>query len=141
MIPDLEIWRAANLLIKRYGDKAQAEATARAEALADAGDPEGCRLAPDYPGRRAASSAAMSGVSAPRATPCSTAARPKGNFTPCSNWQRRSITSGRWRAVPLIAAQCSVSLPEAILTTPRRCLPSPQYLDAQWNRRSDPKRK
>jgi hypothetical protein len=34
VIPDLEIWRAANLLIKRYGDKAQAEATARAEALA-----------------------------------------------------------------------------------------------------------
>ena len=55
MIPDLEIWRAANLLIKRYGDKAQAEATARAEALADAGDPEGCCLAPDYPGRRARS--------------------------------------------------------------------------------------
>jgi hypothetical protein len=40
VIPDLEIWRAANLLIKHYGDKAQAEATARAEALADAGDPE-----------------------------------------------------------------------------------------------------
>jgi hypothetical protein len=31
-------------LIKRYGDKAQAKATARAETLADAGDPEGAAV-------------------------------------------------------------------------------------------------
>ena len=32
---------AANLLLKRYGDKARAEGTARADALAEAGDREG----------------------------------------------------------------------------------------------------
>jgi hypothetical protein len=38
---DIDIWRAANLLLKRYGDKAQAEGAARANALAAAGDREG----------------------------------------------------------------------------------------------------
>jgi hypothetical protein len=41
VISELEIWRAANLLLKRYGDKAGAEGTARADALADAGDRKG----------------------------------------------------------------------------------------------------
>ena len=41
VISELEIWRAANLLLKRYGDKAGAEGTARADALAAAGDREG----------------------------------------------------------------------------------------------------
>jgi hypothetical protein len=41
VISELEIWRAANLLLKRYGDKARAEGTARADALAAAGDREG----------------------------------------------------------------------------------------------------
>ena len=36
-----EIWRAANLLLKRYGHKAGPEATARAHALVAAGDREG----------------------------------------------------------------------------------------------------
>jgi hypothetical protein len=38
---EIEIWRAANLLLKRYGDRARAEGTARADALAAAGDREG----------------------------------------------------------------------------------------------------
>ena len=41
MISELEIWRAANLLLKRYGEKAGAEGAARDDALADAGDREG----------------------------------------------------------------------------------------------------
>jgi hypothetical protein len=41
VISELEIWRAANLLLKRYRDKAGVEGTARADALAAAGDREG----------------------------------------------------------------------------------------------------
>jgi len=41
VISEIEIWRAANLLLKRYGDKAGAEGTARADALAAAGDRDG----------------------------------------------------------------------------------------------------
>jgi hypothetical protein len=41
VISELEIWRAANLLLKRYGDKAGTEGMARADALATAGDREG----------------------------------------------------------------------------------------------------
>jgi hypothetical protein len=41
VISELEIWRAANLLLKRYGDKAGAEGAARADALAAVGDREG----------------------------------------------------------------------------------------------------
>ncbi|HEY1430451.1 MAG TPA: hypothetical protein VGF39_02305 [Stellaceae bacterium] len=38
---EIDIWRAANLLLKRYGDRARAEGAARADALAAAGDREG----------------------------------------------------------------------------------------------------
>jgi hypothetical protein len=44
VISELEIWRAANLLLKRYGDKARTEGTARADALAEAGDREGAAV-------------------------------------------------------------------------------------------------
>ena len=44
MISEIEIWRAANLLLKRYGDKARAQGTARAEVLAAAGDREGAAV-------------------------------------------------------------------------------------------------
>jgi len=40
VISELDIWRAANLLRKRYGDNARAEGTSRAHALAEAGDRE-----------------------------------------------------------------------------------------------------
>ncbi len=38
MIDDRDIWRAANLLIKRYGADAATEAVQRADALSDSGD-------------------------------------------------------------------------------------------------------
>jgi hypothetical protein len=41
VIPEIDIWRAANLLLKRYAHKALEESTARAKALAAAGDHEG----------------------------------------------------------------------------------------------------
>jgi hypothetical protein len=42
VIPDLDIWRAAMLMVKRYGDDAMRGAAARArEFLAD-GDMDGC---------------------------------------------------------------------------------------------------
>jgi hypothetical protein len=44
VISEIEIWRAANLLLKRYGDNAGAEGTARADALAAAGDREGAAV-------------------------------------------------------------------------------------------------
>jgi hypothetical protein len=41
VIPEIDIWRAAQLMLKRYGDKALEESTARAEELAVAGDGNG----------------------------------------------------------------------------------------------------
>jgi hypothetical protein len=41
VISEIEIWRAANLLLKHYGHKAGVEAAARAAALKTAGDREG----------------------------------------------------------------------------------------------------
>ena len=44
MISELDIWRSANELIKQYGDLADVEAAARADALLDMGDREGQRV-------------------------------------------------------------------------------------------------
>ena len=44
MVAELEIWRAATLVIKRYGAAAEAEADKRAEILLDRGDCEGVIL-------------------------------------------------------------------------------------------------
>ena len=41
MIPDIDIWRAAQLMLKRYGDKALEESTARADELAGGNDYHG----------------------------------------------------------------------------------------------------
>jgi len=41
MIPEIDIWRVANLMIKRYGDKAKANSDWRAEELAATGDHAG----------------------------------------------------------------------------------------------------
>ena len=41
MIPDLDIWRAANLLIRRHGDDAEIEAARKADAMLDRGDRDG----------------------------------------------------------------------------------------------------
>jgi len=38
MIPEIDIWRVANLMLKRYGDEADIESAIRAEELADAGE-------------------------------------------------------------------------------------------------------
>jgi hypothetical protein len=38
VIPEIDIWRAANLMLKRYGGKARAESATRADELAAAGD-------------------------------------------------------------------------------------------------------
>jgi hypothetical protein len=41
VIPEIDIWRAANLMLKRYGDKALEESAAQADELAAAGDDDG----------------------------------------------------------------------------------------------------
>ena len=41
LIPEIDIWRAAQLMLKRYGDKALDESVARADQLAAAGDENG----------------------------------------------------------------------------------------------------
>jgi hypothetical protein len=38
LIPEIDIWRAAQLMLKRYGEKALDESAARADELALAGD-------------------------------------------------------------------------------------------------------
>ena len=42
MIPEIDIWRAAQLMLKRYGDKA--ERSARADELVAAGDDNGAAV-------------------------------------------------------------------------------------------------
>jgi hypothetical protein len=44
VIPEIDIWRAANLMLKRYGDKALEESTTRADELAAAGDNNGAAV-------------------------------------------------------------------------------------------------
>src|SRR5215470_1635303 len=41
VIPEIDIWRAATLLLKRYGDKALDQSAMRAQELADGGDHDG----------------------------------------------------------------------------------------------------
>jgi hypothetical protein len=43
MIPEKDIWRAATIMIRRYGDKALEERATRADQLEAKGDPEGRR--------------------------------------------------------------------------------------------------
>jgi hypothetical protein len=38
VIPEIDIWRVANLMLNRYGDEALAESAKRAEELADDSD-------------------------------------------------------------------------------------------------------
>ena len=38
MIPEIDIWRIATLMLKRYGDEAEAESAIRSTQLAEAGD-------------------------------------------------------------------------------------------------------
>ena len=41
VIPEIDIWRAATLMLKRYGDKALEQSTTRADELAADGDHAG----------------------------------------------------------------------------------------------------
>jgi hypothetical protein len=41
VIPEIDIWRAANLMLKRYGEKALEESSTRADELAADGDHDG----------------------------------------------------------------------------------------------------
>jgi len=41
MIPEIDIWRAANLLIRKHGADAELEAARRADLMLDRGDDEG----------------------------------------------------------------------------------------------------
>jgi len=41
MIPDLDLYRAANVIIKQYGEDAPIHAAMRADATLKAGDPDG----------------------------------------------------------------------------------------------------
>jgi hypothetical protein len=41
MIPDIDIWRAANLVIQQHGDDAEIVAAQRADELLDRGDCDG----------------------------------------------------------------------------------------------------
>ena len=41
VIPEIDIWRAATLMLKRYGDKAHEQSAARADELAAGGDHDG----------------------------------------------------------------------------------------------------
>lgn len=41
MISDLDIWRAANLLIRRHGSDAEIEAARRADLMLERGDRDG----------------------------------------------------------------------------------------------------
>ena len=41
MIPEIDIWRAATLMLKRYGDKAVEQSDRRVDELTAAGDHDG----------------------------------------------------------------------------------------------------
>jgi len=41
VLPEIDIWRATNLMLKRYGDKALEESAARADELAADGNRTG----------------------------------------------------------------------------------------------------
>jgi hypothetical protein len=41
MIPEIDIWRVANLMLKRYGNEAEAESARRADELWEVGDAGG----------------------------------------------------------------------------------------------------
>ena len=44
MIPDLDIFRSANIFVKRHGQGAPIHAAMRADELLDKGDLEGCAV-------------------------------------------------------------------------------------------------
>jgi hypothetical protein len=49
MIPQIDIWRAAQLMLKRYGEKPLEESTARADELAAADHANGAATCAESP--------------------------------------------------------------------------------------------
>ena len=54
MIPEIDIWRAATLMLKRFGDKALEQSATRADELASDGDHAGADTWRRIHGRRRA---------------------------------------------------------------------------------------
>jgi hypothetical protein len=48
VIPEIDIWRVPNLMLKRYGDRAFVESARRADEVAAAGDTAGVAVWSDY---------------------------------------------------------------------------------------------
>jgi uncharacterized protein DUF6961 len=44
VIPEIDIWRAANLMLKRHGEKALEQSATRADELAAGGDHDGADI-------------------------------------------------------------------------------------------------
>jgi hypothetical protein len=44
VIPEIDIWRVAHLMLKRYGDEADIESAIRAEELAEEGNHNGAAV-------------------------------------------------------------------------------------------------
>ena len=44
MLPEIDIWRVANLMLRRYGDEADIESAIRAEELFEEGDHNGAAV-------------------------------------------------------------------------------------------------
>ena len=44
MIPEIDIWRVPNLMLRRYGDEADIESAIRAEELFEEGDHNGAAV-------------------------------------------------------------------------------------------------
>jgi hypothetical protein len=44
VIPEIDIWRVANLMLKRYGDQTEAESAIRLAGLAENGDSGGAEI-------------------------------------------------------------------------------------------------
>jgi len=76
VIPEIDIWRAATLMLKRYGDKALEESAARADELAAQDDYKGEAVAPDHRCRR------------PTREPDASRAAPLTTYSRCAAGQR-----------------------------------------------------
>jgi len=44
VIPEIDIWRAASVMLKRYGEKAEEQSSARADELETEGDQDGAAI-------------------------------------------------------------------------------------------------
>jgi hypothetical protein len=96
-MPEIDIWRAAQLMLKRYGDKALEESALRADELWSAGD--------DYGRRLGAGSWSPSPNSPTRPRPAGSTRVPVFGplpirFRPLSALGSRSLLTGARRSLP-----------------------------------------